>query len=99
MARYTPSQSVLIRCEIQAGPFPTECLVTFETVDGPVSGFVRRDDVRRLTDGEGYISAIVKEVSADTVTVVVEGSFFTSNGLAYLNRAWADSHVRTSHAA
>ena len=99
MARFTPNQSVLIRCEIQAGPFPTECLVTFQTVDGPVSGFVRRDDVRKLAGGEGYISATVKEVSAETVTVVVEGSFFTTNGLAYLNRAWADSHVSASHAA
>ena len=93
MASYTPNQSVLIRCEIQAGPFPTEALVTFQTVDGPVSGFVRSANVRKLTGGEGYISAVVKEASPETVTVVVEGSFFTTNGLAYLNRAWADSNV------
>lgn len=98
MARYTPNQSVLIRCEIQAGPFPTESLVTFQTADGPVSGFVRAENVRKLNDGEGYVSAIVKEVSPETVTVVVEGSFFTTNGLAYLNRTWADSHVSTAHA-
>jgi len=99
MASYTPNQSVLIRCEIQAGPFPTESLVTFQTVDGPVSGFVRSQNVRKLTGGEGYINATVKEVSAETVTVVVEGSFFTTNGLAYLTRAWADSNVSVSHAA
>jgi len=93
MASYTPNQSVLIRCEIQPGPFPTESLVTFQTADGPVSGFVRSEAVRKLADGEGYISAVVKDASSETVTVIVEGSFFTTNGLAYLNRAWADSHV------
>jgi len=98
MARFTPNQSVLIKCEIQAGPFPNECLITFETVDGPVSGFVRRDNVRLLSEGEGYVNAVVKEVSTETVTVVVDGSFFTTNGLAYLNRAWADSHVTIGHA-
>jgi hypothetical protein len=98
MASYTPNQSVLIRCEIQAGPFPMETLVTFQTMDGPVSGFVRSDNVRKLTGGEGYINATVKDVSAETVTVVVEGSFFTTNGLAYLNRAWADAHVSVGHA-
>lgn len=98
MARFTPNQSVLIRCEIQAGPFPTEYLVTFQTADGPVSGFVRSDSVQKRDEGEGYVNAVVKEVSAETVTVVVDGSFFTTNGLAYLNRDWADSHVRAGHA-
>jgi hypothetical protein len=98
MASYTPNQAVLIKCEIQPGPFPTEWLVTFQAADGPVSGFVRRENVRRVAGGEGYITATVKEASSDTVTVVVEGSFFTTNGLAYLNRAWADAHVSVGHA-
>jgi hypothetical protein len=54
--------------------------------------------VQKRDEGEGYVNAVVKEVSAETVTVVVDGSFFTTNGLAYLNRDWADSHVRAGHA-
>ena len=98
MASYTPDQSILIKCEVEPGPFPTEWLVTFQSSDGPVSGFVRRENVRRVAGGEGYITATIKDVSSETITVVVEGEFFTTNGLAYLNRVWADSHVSAGHA-
>jgi hypothetical protein len=96
--RYAPGQPILIRCEIQPGAFPTEYLVTFQATDGPVSGFVRRDGVERIAGEEGYIAATVKEVSADTITVIVQGSFFRTTGLAHLNREWADSHVQAPHA-
>ena len=98
MATFSVGQIVQIRCEVQPGPFPTEMLVTFQAMDGPVSGFVPRTKVNTLSDGEGYINARVKEASSDTVTVVVEGSFFTTNGLAHFTRAWADAHVSARHA-
>ena len=94
MASFAPGQSIRIRCEVQRGAFPTESLVTFETVEGPISGFVRSERVERTEGHEGYIHATVKEVTKDTLTVVVEGSFFTTTGLAYLSRDWAKSHVR-----
>ncbi len=94
MATFVPGQSVRIRCEVQRGAFPTEWLVTFETVKGPVSGFVRSENVEQVEGQEGYVRATVKEVSSDTITVVVHGSFFTTTGLAYLKSDWARSHVK-----
>src|ERR1700730_15859960 len=98
MPQYAPGQEILIRCEVQKGAFPTEYLVTFEAADGPVSGFVRSADVERVAGEEGYITAVIKEVSPDTITVLVQGSFFRTTGLANLNRKWADSHVREARA-
>lgn len=98
MPKFTPGESILIRCEVQRGAFPHEMLVTFETADGPISGFVRSDSVKNIQDHEGFIPAIVKSVTADTVAVVVRGSFFTTTGLAYLKRDWADLHVQPARA-
>jgi len=95
MPSFAPGQAVRIRCEVQRGAFPTEVLVTFETAEGPLSGFVRRENVERAEgQHEGYIRATIQEVSGDTITVVVSGSFFTTTGLAYLNREWAKEHVK-----
>ena len=98
MAKFSTGQTVQIRCEVRAGPFPGEFLVAFESANGPVSGFVREDNLRKTSESEGYIFATVKGVSADTLTVMVRGSFFTTNGLAHLRRDWANSHVQEARA-
>lgn len=97
MATFSVGQIVQIRCEVQPGPFSTEMLVTFQAMDGPVSGFVQRAKIKSLSNGEGCLDAVVKEVSPDTMTVVVEGSFFTTTGLAHLSRVWADANVSTRY--
>lgn len=97
MAQFSTGQTVQIRCDIRPGPFPGEFLVAFETAEGPVSGFVGEDNLKRAGENEGYIFATVREVSADTLTVMVRGSFFTTNGLAHLRREWANSHVQEAH--
>src|ERR1700730_1087420 len=86
MARFIPGQPILIPCDVEPGAFASEFLVTFETVEGPVSGFVREDNLQRsgVEGGATYIFATVKAVSEDTLTVVVRGSFFTTTGLAHL---------------
>jgi hypothetical protein len=99
MADFKSGQTVRIQCEVQPGAFPTELLVTFETAEGPISGFVRREVVKLGKGHQGFIPAIIKEVSRDTVTVMVEGSFFTTTGLAYLKRDWAESNLQPAHAA
>lgn len=98
MPKFTPGELVRIPCEVQRGAFPTEWLVTFETAEGPVSGFVQSDYVERAEGHEGFIRGVVREVSADTVTVEVHGSFFTTTGLAYLRRDWANSNLQLAHA-
>lgn len=100
MAKFNVGEIVEIQCEVQAGAFPTEVLVTLDTVEGPISGFVRKEAIKRVKGHEGYIRATVKDVSADTLTVVLQGSFFTTTGLAYLKRDWANAHVQpVAHAA
>ncbi len=98
VARFAPGQRVQIPCKVQQGPFPSEFLVTFETVEGPVSGFVREQDFRRVGEGSGYIFATVEEVGEDTLSVMVRGSFFRTTGLAHLSRDWANSHVEAAPA-
>lgn len=98
MRTFSTGQSVQIKCEVRPGPFPGEFLVAFETAEGPVSGFVQEDNLTKMGEGDGYVFATVKEVSADTLTVMVRGSFFTTNGLAHLRRDWANSHVQEARA-
>ena len=54
--------------------------------------------MERAEGHEGFIRGVVREVSADTVTVEVHGSFFTTTGLAYLRRDWANSNLQLAHA-
>jgi len=99
MVGFSRGQRIQIRCEAQQGAFPDEYLVKFETAQGPVSGFVRRDNISRIDGDHAYILATVEDVSDDSLTVLVRGSFFTTTGLARLSRDWANSHVRAAHAA
>ncbi len=93
MGTFKPGDTIRIRCEMHPGAFPTEYMVSFETADGPVSGFVRANNVEKISDEEGYIRATVRDVTADLLTIVAQGSFFTTTGLAFLKRDWANSHV------
>jgi hypothetical protein len=98
MATFARGQAVEILCEVQPGPFPRELLVTFQSIEGPVSGFVGEDTLRRVDGETGYLGAIVREVSDEALTVLVKGAFFTTTGLAYLARDWANSHVQLARA-
>src|ERR1700730_14849259 len=62
MSQFSVGQHVKIQCEVQRGAFPTELLVTFEAVEGPISGFVRSEDVQRLDGhkGRGYHNCGIK---------------------------------------
>ncbi len=78
-------QQVWIRCKVQAGPFSEEPLVTVESIDGPVTGFVNRDELKE----ESFVRAVVRNVVSDHVEVWIKGSFFTTNGLANVPRELA----------
>ena len=95
-----PGDEVEIPCEVGNGAFPTEMLVTFETTDGPVSGFVRKENlVATDKPDRAFVKGRVKEVTRDVITVIVRGSFFTTTGLASLSRDWASKNLRVPHAA
>jgi len=77
-----------IKCEIADGPFSTEKLVTFDTVDGEISGFVRVSELREMADG-WQVRAKVLSLSKDTIEVLIVGSFLRINGIANVPRQLA----------
>ncbi len=74
-------QEVWIRCMVQPGPFSDEPLVTIESVDGPVSGFIASDELKTGPGGEPRVRGIVRSIERTFVEVWIQGSFFTTNGL------------------
>ncbi|MBI2177762.1 MAG: hypothetical protein HYU38_05400 [Candidatus Tectomicrobia bacterium] len=93
MATFKEGQTVEVRCRIHEGAFPTEYLVTIEATPEPVSGFVKRDDVKKEGEGTGYLLGKITEVSEDKISVLIRGSFFTTTGLASFSRESAESHL------
>lgn len=71
-------QQVWIRCKVQPGPFSDEPLVTIDSIDGPVTGFVQSEE---LTTDQARVRGIVRGIERDHVEVWIRGSFFTTNGL------------------
>ena len=76
-----PGQEIWIHCKVQPGPFSEELLVTIDSIDGPISGFVRSDELKDGPDGQSRVRGIVRSVGRDSVEAWVKGSFFTTNGL------------------
>lgn len=75
-------QRVKVPCQVSPGPFSEERLVTLETVEGAISGFVNTNDVALTDDSNGLLTGTVTAVEPGHVTVRLRGSFFTTNGLA-----------------
>lgn len=93
MAIFKPGQRVNIPCERQPGAFPGEFLVKIETDKGVVSGFVKENHL--IThEGRFYVLGEVVETSADSITVRVPGSFFTTAaGLTIASSGWATNNI------
>ena len=77
---YKVGDSVLVSCSIQSGPFPDERLVTVETAEGQISGFVKQSNLQPdPSDSEhGFLRGTVVAAIDDSVTVKLFGSFFTT---------------------
>jgi len=80
-------QQVWIQCTVQPGPFSEEPLVSIETIDGAVTGFVRTEELK-LGDNH-FVRGIVRDIAKEYVEVWIKGSFFTTNGLANVPRELA----------
>lgn len=74
-------QQIRIPCRVQPGPFAEELLITFDSIDGPVSGFVNSEESEEVA-GQPTIRGIVRAIEKDYLEVWIRGSFFTTNGLA-----------------
>ena len=81
MAQISVGSDIGIPCKFTPGPFDEEVIVEFDTLDGMVSGFTRTTNVKE-TGGQQLIRGRVLEVNQNVITAMVEGSFFTTNGLA-----------------
>lgn len=81
-------EAIQIPCEVKPGPFSDEKLISFDTLDGVVSGFVDEGDVLER-DGAHYILGLVKSITSDQIVVMVRGSFFQTNGIATVARSVA----------
>ena len=79
-----------VPCAIQAGPFPDELLVTVDTDEGQISGFVKRSNLQLSADDpdHGHIKGIVVDAIKESATVKLFGSFFTTaQGIALVHRS------------
>ena len=73
-----------IPCEVKPGPFSEELLISLDTVNGPISGFVQNSELKQQGE-QWYVRAIVEAIEADGITVRIHGSFFTTNGIATIS--------------
>lgn len=89
MPKIEPGRAARVLCHVRPGPFSEERLITLDTIDGPISGFVGVDELERARDGGWFVKCVVRSVEADVVCVWIRGSFFTTNGLANIPRAQA----------
>jgi len=77
-----------VECAVQPGPFSNERLITFDTTKCPISGFVEKTELRQV--GEKWlVRAVIIAVHDDFLEVRVRGEFFTTNGLANIQKRYA----------
>lgn len=88
MAAIRVGGTIKIPCEVKPGPFSDERFISFETVDGVVSGFVGERDLQE-EDRRFFVSGVVREIASDRLVVMVHGSFFQTNGIATVARSVA----------
>lgn len=76
---------VRVSCEISEGTFPDEKMVTVESANGPISGFVRRNSIH--SDGaRSFLEGVVEDITDKKIAVKLMGSFFTTTGLAHFSQ-------------
>jgi hypothetical protein len=93
MPEFKPGEVVAVPATVQPGAFPGEHLVTVSTRSGPVSGFVRDQDI---VEPNKTIEGIVREWTASGLAVQLAGSYFTTNGLVEFGFDWAKENVRAT---
>ena len=77
---------ISIPCEATKGAFLNEYLISVETANGPISGFIKAEDVIGEPPGKTFVVGIVRGESDDrTIIVRLPGSFFKTTGIAYFS--------------
>ena len=88
MPKLKKGDTVFVACTVKPGPFSQERLITFQTSEGAVSGFVQSELLKEVA-GKWYVPAFVEDIRGDAVKVRVAGSYFNTNGLATIKRELA----------
>jgi hypothetical protein len=85
MPTFSEGDVVGVPCTIQQGPFPDEKLITVDTIEGAMSGFVKVANLTINDNESGIVTGTVVAVSRDYITVKISGSFFTTAlGVAFV---------------
>ena len=93
MSAFVPGQEVRMPCAASRGGPLGEAVVTVESAQGPISGFVRPDAVTGEGDG-AFLRAWIVKVSDEFVVVEMAGSFFqTAAGRAAVRADWASRNL------
>lgn len=91
MTKFRAGAHVAIPASIAPGAFPGEHLVTIATISGDVSGFVRDHDMVETSEA---VQGIVRESTSSVLSVMLSGSYFTTNGFAEFAADWAQANVK-----
>ena len=76
--------SIPVHCSVSQGAFLDEYLITIDTTEGSISGFIDSREVFKDEDGH-YVNGIVQEIKDDKIVVRLPGSFFTTTGIAHFS--------------
>ena len=79
-------EEVRIPCTATQGAFEDERLVSIETIEGPIAGFIDAGEVRVAENGGTYVCGIIQRVNGEQIVIKLRGSFFTTTGIAYFSR-------------
>lgn len=90
MSEIRVGDAVYIPCDVKPGPFSDEMLISLDTVHGPISGFVRDTELKEMQQRQ-FVMGRVRNVSDDVIEVRIKGEFFTTAGLASVQRNSAHS--------
>jgi len=89
MAQLAAGSVIGIPCEVKPGPFSGERLISFKTMSGVITGFVRDSELRMTNNNRWLVRAIVQAINGNEVNVRIRGSFSSTNGLATIPREMA----------
>ena len=89
----TEGVRVRVSCSKSPGAFLNEYLISIDTQDGPISGFIDADAVEETESGSNYIWGIVRKIEGERVVIGLPGSFFTTTGIAHFSRQILESSL------
>lgn len=85
MSSLNQGDTLFVPVEVGSGAFVGERLISFDTLEGPVSGFIREDQIIKRGNAS-FVQAQILELESNRIAIKLHGSFFTTTGLAHISR-------------